>query len=42
MTLREILGLKPIEEFYIWMEKMGIIENGKYTDRFGDGSIFIK
>lgn len=39
-TLRELFNRRPIKEFEEWMEKMGLIENGKYTDRFGDASIF--
>lgn len=41
-TLRELLGLKPIKEFELWMEKMGLIENGKLTSKAGDASIFLK
>jgi ethanolamine ammonia-lyase large subunit len=40
-TLRELLGVKPIKPFEEWMEKMGIIENGKFTKRAGDASIFL-
>ena len=40
-TLRELLGVKPIKPFEEWMEKMGIIENGKLTKRAGDASIFL-
>jgi len=40
-TLRELLGVKPIKPFEEWMEKMGIIENGKLTRRAGDASIFL-
>lgn len=39
-AVREILGLHPIREFEIWLEKMGIMENGKLTDRAGDPTIF--
>ncbi len=39
-AVREILGLRPIREFEIWLEKMGIMENGKLTDRAGDPTIF--
>ena len=28
-TLRELLDLKPIKEFEVWMEKMGIYKDGK-------------
>lgn len=42
-TLREILGLKPAEEFFQWLIKMDILdENGKLTSKAGDASIFIK
>ncbi|HAR84246.1 MAG TPA: ethanolamine ammonia lyase large subunit [Clostridium sp.] len=40
-TLRELLGVKPIKPFEEWMEKMGIVENGKLTRRAGDASIFL-
>ncbi len=39
-TLRSILGLSPIPEFEKWLEKMGLWEDGKLTDRAGDASIF--
>lgn len=39
-TVREILGLRPIEEFERWLEKMGIMENGRLTARAGDPTIF--
>ena len=39
-AVREILGLRPITEFEQWLEKMGIMENGKLTDRAGDPTIF--
>ncbi len=41
-TIRETLGLRPIKEFEEWMEKMGLMENGKLTSRAGDASVFIK
>lgn len=39
-SLREMLGLRPLREFEKWLEKMGIMENGRLTDRAGDLSIF--
>lgn len=39
-TLRSLLGYTPIPEFKVWMEKMGIWENGKLSARAGDPSIF--
>ena len=41
-TIREILGLRPIREFEQWLEKMGIMENGRLTSRAGDPTIFVK
>lgn len=40
MAVRRVLGLHPVKEFEQWMEKMGIIENGKPTARTGDPTIF--
>lgn len=39
-AIREILGLRPIREFELWLEKMGIMENGRLTGRAGDPTIF--
>ncbi|MDN4526627.1 ethanolamine ammonia-lyase subunit EutB [Fictibacillus fluitans] len=39
-SLREMLGLRPLSEFEKWMENMGLMENGKLTNRAGDLSIF--
>lgn len=41
-SLRELLNLSPIKEFETWMEKMGILKDGKLTDRAGDASIFLE
>ncbi len=41
-TLRELLNLKPIKEFEVWMKKMGFTENGKLTSKSGDASVFLK
>ena len=40
-TIREILGLRPIPEFERWLEKYGIMENGKLTEQAGDPTIFM-
>ncbi len=40
-AIREILGLRPIREFDLWLEKMGISENGRLTSRAGDPTIFL-
>ncbi len=39
-AIREVLGLRPIREFEQWLEKMGIMENGRLTARAGDPTIF--
>ena len=41
-TLRELLHLKPIKEFDVWMEKMGFTKDGKLTQKSGDASVFLK
>jgi ethanolamine ammonia-lyase large subunit len=41
-TLRDLLNLKPIKQFDVWLEKMGFTENGKLTKRAGDASVFLK
>lgn len=38
----EILGLCLIKEFEEWMEKMGLMENGKLISCVGDVFVFIK
>ena len=39
-AIREILNLHPIREYEQWLEKMGIMENGRLTNRAGDPTIF--
>ncbi len=41
-TIRSILGKRPIAEFEQWLERMGIMENGRLTKRAGDPTIFTK
>lgn len=41
-ALREVLGLHPIFEFEAWLERMGIMRDGKLTCRAGDPTIFLK
>lgn len=41
-TIREILNLRPIAEFEHWLEKMGIMENGKLTKHAGDPTLFLR
>lgn len=39
-AVREILGLHPIREFEQWLERVGIMEDGKLTRLAGDPTIF--
>lgn len=41
-TLRSLLGLKPIKAFETWLEKMGLLKDGKLTEKAGDASVFMK
>ncbi len=42
-TLRELLNLKPAEEFFQWLITLGIMdERGRLTERAGDASLFLK
>ncbi len=40
-TLREMFNLRPTLEFEQWLNKMGIMENGKLTKIAGDASLFL-
>lgn len=40
-AVREMLNKRPIKEFEQWLEKYGIIENGKLTSRAGDPTLFM-
>lgn len=39
-TIRQLLNLRPSPEFEAWLEKMGIMENGRLTPQAGDASLF--
>lgn len=41
-SLRTLMNLRPLREFEKWMEKMGLMENGRLTSRAGDASIFTR
>lgn len=41
-AVREILNLRPLPEFEKWLEKMGLMEDGKLTKLAGDPSVFDK
>jgi ethanolamine ammonia-lyase large subunit len=40
-SLRQTLGLRPLPEFERWMEDLGLMKDGKLTDKAGDASFFL-
>ena len=40
-TMRQLLNKRPIKEFETWMEKMGLMADGKLTKLAGDASLFL-
>lgn len=40
-SLRQTLGLRPLPEFERWMEDLGLIKDGRLTEKAGDASIFL-
>ncbi|TFE23559.1 ethanolamine ammonia-lyase subunit EutB [Cohnella luojiensis] len=40
-TLRETMRLRPATEFEIWLNRMGIMENGRLTPMAGDPTMFM-
>lgn len=41
ITLRALFNKKPIKEFDMWLEKLGLFKDGKMTELTGDASIFL-
>jgi len=39
-TLRQVLGLRPAPEFEAWLEELGLMRDGRLTEKAGDPSIF--
>ena len=39
-TVRQLMGLRPLPEFERWLEKIGVMENGRLTPAAGDASMF--
>jgi ethanolamine ammonia-lyase large subunit len=39
-SVRQLLGLRPAPEFERWCEEMGILADGRLTERAGDPSLF--
>ncbi|MEB3101614.1 ethanolamine ammonia-lyase subunit EutB [Ferviditalea candida] len=40
-SLRELLGLRPAPEFERWLERMGLMRDGRLTEAAGDPTIFM-
>ncbi|MGJ7913009.1 ethanolamine ammonia-lyase subunit EutB [Neobacillus sp. LXY-1] len=40
-SVRRVLGLKPAPFFEKWLKKMGVMENGIFTERAGDPTVFM-
>jgi ethanolamine ammonia-lyase large subunit len=40
-ALRELLSLRPTPEFEAWMERMGLMQNGRLTALAGDMRVFL-
>lgn len=38
-TVREIFGYRPTPEFEAWMESLGLLRDGRPTERFGDPTV---
>lgn len=41
-AIREVAGLRPIREFEQWLERYGIMRDGKLTERAGDPTVFMR
>ncbi len=41
-AVRELLGLRPTPEFEAWMERLGLMQQGKLTGLAGDMGVFVR
>ena len=41
-TLREVFRLRPLPAFEAWLERMGIMQDGRLTAKAGDATIFTR
>jgi ethanolamine ammonia-lyase large subunit len=41
-SLRQALDLRPLPEFEAWMEGIGLMKDGRLTDKAGDASFFLQ
>lgn len=40
-TLRDLFRLRPTPEFEAWLESIGLMRDGRLTERAGDASFFL-
>ena len=40
-SLRQLLKLRPLPEFEAWMENLGLLRDGRLTEKAGDASFFL-
>jgi len=40
-SLRQLLNLRPLPEFEAWMEDIGLLRDGRLTEKAGDASFFL-
>lgn len=40
-SLRQLLNLRPLPEFEAWMEGLGLLRDGRLTEKAGDASFFL-
>ena len=40
-SLRQLLNLRPLPEFEAWMEGIGLLRDGRLTEKAGDASFFL-
>jgi len=40
-SLRQLLNLRPLPEFEAWMEDIGLLKDGRLTEKAGDASFFL-
>lgn len=40
-SLRQLLRMRPLPEFEAWMEGLGLLKDGRLTDKAGDASFFL-
>jgi ethanolamine ammonia-lyase large subunit len=41
-SLRQLLGLRPLPEFEAWLEDLGLMKDGRLTEKAGDASFFLQ